>query len=228
MRARMQMHDDVLSENAFANASENTSAPAQPSNQPETSEGKHSLLSLLFTIAIILAIAFGIRLLLVEPYLVEGASMENTFHSYDYLMVEKISYRFHEPQRGDVVVLRFPLDESRSFIKRIIGLPGETVEMHGRTVTIINDAHPDGLVLDEPYISEEHQSNTELSITLGENEYFVLGDNRAESADSRYWGILPRKDIVGEPLVRLYPFNQLALFPGEARYSEEAVAITNQ
>ena len=105
----------------------------------------------------------------------------------------------------------------------MIGLPGETVVLSGTTVTIVNDANPEGLVLDEPYVAAEHANANNQTVTLADNEYFVLGDNRAESADSRYWGALPRENIVGRALLRVFPLNQLGLFPGEARYTGETV-----
>lgn len=195
----------------------NTEANKTPENN-QLPENKYSVRSLALTVVIILALALGIRFFIMAPYLVEGASMEESFHTFDYLMVDRLTYRFESPQRGDVIVLKFPLDPSRTFIKRIIGLPGETVSLHGQTVIVTNSEYPEGLVLDEPYISPTHASDTELSQTMGAGEYFVLGDNRKESADSRYWGSLPANAIVGRPLMRIYPFTSFAFFPGEARY----------
>lgn len=189
----------------------------------------HSVRSLIITIIVILALAFGIRLFVAAPYLVEGSSMEETFHTFDYLMVDRLSYDFAAPQRGDVIVLKFPLDTSRTFIKRIIGLPGDTVIMRGETVEIRNAAHPEGFVLNEPYVSPQHETDTNMNVTLKAGQYFVLGDNRKESADSRYWGILPADDIIGKPILRLYPFNQLGIYPGQARYdtSDTATSTTS-
>lgn len=206
-----------------------TPSEQAPTNTPENipSENEHSWWSLFAVIALILGLALGIRFFVMAPYLVEGASMEETFHSFDYLMVDRITYRYNEPQRGDVVVMKFPLDTSRSFIKRVIGLPGETVEMQGTTVTIYNDENPDGLVIEESYVDPRHSAETELSVTLSDEEYFVLGDNRAESADSRYWGALPHSDIVGRPLIRIYPFNNIQIFPGEARYTSNSAEDSN-
>ena len=166
------------------------------------------------------AFALIIRFFVAAPYLVSGASMDPTFHSSDYLIVDRISYQLHEPMRGDVIVFRYPQDPSRSFIKRIIGLPGETVEIHGHAVTIINAAHPDGLTIDEPYVAPDNMSDSCTKVTVGKDEYFVLGDNRKASADSRSWGTLPRDHIIGRALVRLFPFTQLGIDPGSTQYGE--------
>ena len=206
-------------------AEETISSPSS-STSKRTPQGQYSFLSLIITIVVILAIAFGIRFYVATPYLVEGASMEETFHTYDYLIVDRLTYHFTAPARGDVIVLKFPLDTTRTFIKRIIGLPGETVILHGETVTIKNAAHPNGFVLNEPYISDIHQTNSEETITLKPGEYFVMGDNRKESADSRYWGTLPADDIIGRPLLRIYPFNQIGGYPGQARYTGETATTT--
>lgn len=165
-----------------------------------------------FVIISILVI-LPIRLFVAQPFIVSGASMSPTFHDKEYLIVDEISYRFHEPARGDVVIFKYPGDESVYFIKRIIGLPGETVTLRGNQVEI---TRTDGerVTLSEPYIV--YGSQDQGSRTLGEGEYFVMGDNRAESFDSRRWGALPQKDLVGRALVRLFPFTRIDFDPGYA------------
>lgn len=163
-------------------------------------------------------IALCIRIFIATPYLVSGASMESTFETYDYLIIDRLSYQFNEPERGDVIVMRYPYDPTRTFIKRIIGLPGETLSIDGSVVTIQNAAYPEGFALSEPYVGPEYSAQNNLSITLGSDEYFVLGDNRRASADSRTWGTLPRQNIIGRAYVRLYPFDQIETLPGEVRY----------
>jgi signal peptidase I len=166
-------------------------------------------------------LALIIRFFIATPFIVSGASMEHTFENHDYLIVDRLTYDFSAPQRGDIVVFGLPQEPSRDLIKRVIGLPGETVELSGAapTVTIVNSAHPDGMVLNEPYLSPENLGgSSDMKVTLGANEYFVLGDNRKVSADSRIWGILPRKDIVGRVFLRLFPFNVISLLPGKADY----------
>ena len=169
------------------------------------------------------ALALIIRFFVATPYIVSGASMEHTYENHDYLIIDRITYDVSSPQRGDVVVFGLPQEPSRDLIKRVIGLPGETIELSGPgpSVTIINSEHPKGFVLDEPYLAKENLGGTtNMKVTLGENQYFVLGDNRKVSADSRLWGTLPRKDIVGRVLVRLFPFNAISILPGKATYQD--------
>lgn len=177
--------------------------------------------SIIFYTVIALGIALFIRFFVAAPYIVSGSSMEPNFYDWHYLIVDRVSYHFENPQRGDVVVLDLPQDLSRALIKRIIGLPGETVVLDGPNVEIINAQHPNGFTLKEPYLDPNDIGGaTNMRITLNQNEYFVLGDNRKVSADSRLWGTLPRKDIVGRVFLRLYPFNTISILPAEARYNE--------
>ncbi len=140
--------------------------------------------------------------------------MENTFHSGEYLIVDQLSYHLREPQAGDVVVFRYPKNPSTFFIKRIIAVPGDTISIDGNVVTITNTEHPNGLVLDEPYINTM-APNTFMKETLGDREYFVMGDNRDRSSDSRVWGILQRENMVGRAFLRLFPLNRIGYLPGE-------------
>ena len=132
--------------------------------------------------------------------------MDPTFEDNQYIIVDQVSYRFHQPDRGDVVVFRYPKNPAFSFIKRIIGLPGETVLVHNGEVTIFNKQYPDGTKLTEPYIP--YQTSGEVRLQLKSNEFFVLGDNRPNSSDSRSWGILNRSFMIGKVWVVLYPFDQ--------------------
>src|SRR3989344_3111477 len=174
---------------------------------------------ILYTIAA-LGLAIFIRFFIAAPYIVAGASMENTFQDYNYLIVDRLSYDFGTPQRGDVIVFDLPQELSRALIKRVIGLPGETIILDGATVTIVNDAHPEGFALSEPYLSPDNLGgSSNMRITLDPDEFFVLGDNRRVSADSRLWGALPREDIVGRVFLPLFPLTEIGVLPGEARYS---------
>lgn len=167
-----------------------------------------------------LGLALFTRFFIAAPYVVQGTSMEPTFDNWHYLIIDRISYRLGEPQRGDVIVLNLPQDPSRSLIKRIIGLPGETVMLSPHSVTIKNTAHPNGFVLNESYLDPSNAGGmSTMSITLNSEQYFVLGDNRRVSADSRQWGALPRKDIVGRVILRLFPLTAIGVMPGEARYN---------
>ncbi len=182
--------------------------------------------SLILYAVVAIGLAFVIRFFIAAPYIVSGASMEPTFDDLHYLIVDRISYDFHEPARGDVIVFDLPQNTSRALIKRVIGLPGETVVLNGGTVSIINAAHPQGFELAEPYLSPENTGGSgNLRITLDPDQYFVLGDNRRVSADSRLWGALPREDIVGRVFLRLFPLTQLGILPGEWRYSDTSPVI---
>lgn len=163
-------------------------------------------------IALIIIVPF--RMFVAEPFVVSGQSMLPNFHNYDYLIVDRLSYITGSPQRGQVIVLRYPKDTTQFFIKRIIGLPGETVQIEQGHVTIINSQYPQGLTLNEPYLSPGTPTFGQTQgIHLGSGEYFVLGDNRTASSDSRVWGILPRDDIVGKVWLRVYPFSDAGAIP---------------
>lgn len=177
--------------------------------------------SLFFYTLTAIVIALLVRTFIAAPYLVSGASMDPAFETFDYLIVDRLSYEIGDPHRGEVIVFKYPYDPSRSFIKRVIGLPGDTVILSGNTVTIKNNAHPEGFTLDEPYISAENERPSEMSTTLKEDQYFVMGDNRKASADSRSWGVLPRENVVGRAFVRLFPFTHISYLPGAAHYQSE-------
>lgn len=157
-------------------------------------------------------IVLPIRLFVAQPFVVEGESMYPTFDSGDYLIVDELSYRFNEPQRGDVIVFRYPGNESIFYIKRIIGLPGETVSIDRGAVSITRE---DGTVaaLEEPYVIAEDATYTTRTI-IGPDEYFVMGDNRPRSSDSRVWGLLPKKEIMGRAFLQLLPVTGIEFFPG--------------
>jgi len=157
-------------------------------------------------VAISLVIIFPIRYYLLQPFFVKGASMESNFEDGDYIFIDEISYTLGEPRRGDVIVFHYPLDKSQFFIKRVIGMPGETVEIRDNKVIIHNLAHPDGQVLPEPYLDANQQTLGEMRIKLDDNEYFVLGDNRLKSSDSRRWGAVNRSLITGRAFIRLWPW----------------------
>jgi len=153
---------------------------------------------------IALVIVIPIRYFLFQPFIVKGQSMEPNFEDSNYLIVDELSYRFRDPQRGEVVVFRYPRNVSQRFIKRIIGLPGDKIEIEASVVMV------DGKILDESeYFPSGVQTLGNIQISLDENEYFVLGDNRISSFDSRQWGTLPRKNIIGRVLIRAWPITTL-------------------
>lgn len=168
-----------------------------------------------------LVIVVPVRLWIAQPFVVNGASMDTTFADGQYLIVDEISYRFNPPQRGDVLIFKYPLDPSKYFIKRLIGLPGETVVVKNEKITITNKENPQGFVLGETYTHSQTFAN--VKTTLSEDQYFVMGDNRLVSSDSRYWGALPKENIIGRPIARLLPFSKISLLPGEVRFSTTTV-----
>lgn len=159
---------------------------------------------------ITLAIIIPVRMYVAQPFIVSGESMFPTFHDNEYLIVDEFSYHFNTPERGDVVIFRYPNDPSKFFVKRIIGLPGETVMVSGGKVYITKDGEQ--AELNEPYLKQQTFKNTVTK--LAEEQYFVMGDNRAVSFDSRYWGPVNIKFIRGKALVRLFPPNQISYKPG--------------
>lgn len=202
--------------NAIEETSNASPSVSAPQNGNRGAQG-----SLFFYTFVALGLALFIRFFIAAPFIVSGASMVPTFDTYHYLIIDRVSYELGEPHRGDVIVFDLPSEESRSLIKRVIGLPGETVVIRGDNVIVVNDAYPDGFTLDESYLDPENLGGpSDMRVTLAEGEYFVLGDNRRVSSDSRFWGVLPREDIVGRAFVRLYPFTKINVFPGNARYEE--------
>lgn len=159
-----------------------------------------------------LVIIIPIRYFVIQPFFVLGASMEPTFENGDYLIIDEISYRFGEPQRGDVVVFKYPYDTTQYYIKRIVGLPGEVIDFKDGKIIIKNKENPDGFALEEGYILSEKETFGGKSVTLGNDEYFVLGDNRGASSDSRRWGPLGEQYLIGKVLIRVFPFTTFKLF----------------
>jgi len=156
-------------------------------------------------------IVIPIRLFIFQPFFVKGQSMEPNFENGDYLIVDEISYRLQEPQRGEVVVFKYPNDTSQRYIKRIIGLPGETIEIQDGKIEVFNK-EGQKVLIETNYLPQVVFTAGDTRITLKEDEYFVLGDNRFASADSRRWGPLPRKDIIGRVIFRAWPFASLTKF----------------
>ena len=138
--------------------------------------------------------------------------MEPNFHENDYLIIDELSYRLREPQRGEVVVLRSPFEKDYYFIKRIVGLPGETVSVKNGLVKIFNQANPEGIVLDEVYLETDEMTDGDLEVKIGQGEYFVMGDNRRYSYDSRRWGLLKESDLIGRVWLRLWPVNVVKVY----------------
>ncbi|MDI6602825.1 MAG: signal peptidase I [Patescibacteria group bacterium] len=160
-------------------------------------------------VIIALVIVVPIRYFIFQPFFVRGQSMEPNFENGDYLIIDEISYRLRNPQRGEVIVFKYPGNPSYRYIKRIVGLPGEKIEIKDGKVIIFNQKGSQ--VLDESeYLSSNIFTPGKIEMSLAENEYFVLGDNRYASADSRRWGALPRDNIIGRVFFRAWPLTTFA------------------
>lgn len=173
-------------------------------SQRKSFESRYRLLrEIIETIALTILMFLIIRFA-VQNFRVDGMSMEPTLHNGEYILVNKAAYIFHPPQRGDVIVFEYPGDPRVDYIKRIIAIPGDTISVVGTQVTV------DDVTLNEPYINPNDISNPFRPVheVVGPNEYFVMGDNRGNSSDSRQWGFVPQQNIIGEATFVYYPFNE--------------------
>jgi signal peptidase I len=194
----------------------------------EQNEGSHfsgviwEVVKMVFWVVVIIV---PLRVFLIQPFFVQGASMEPNFEDREYLIINELGYKstdvfnwftvnsYKNLERGDVVVFRYPNNPSIFYIKRVIGLPGEKVEIRDNHVIISNSQNPDGFLLDESkYLSPTVETNGNQTVQLKNDEYFVLGDNREHSSDSRSWGSVPERDVVGKVLLRAWPIGKAKLF----------------
>ncbi len=181
------------------------------------------------TVVIALAIFVIAYLFLFQPHQVRGSSMYPNFHDGDYLLTDKISYRLNQPKRGDVVIFVAPKNEEYDYIKRVIGIPGDIVEITQDYKVKLNTQ-----ILDEPYLPSDYQTfggsflEAGKTINVPQEEYFVLGDNRNHSSDSREWGFVPRKNIIGKAWFRYWPFNQMGLISPRNTISSQKQETSNQ
>jgi len=171
-------------------------------------------------IIVSLIIVIPFRIYIAQPFLVSGPSMDDSFTDGQYLIVDELTYNLRDPERGEVVIFRYPLDTKKFFIKRVIGLPGETVQIKNNTVTICKpdcETDKNKITLVEPYIklNKFTPGGADSSTALNAGEYYVMGDNRTVSSDSRFWGSVKRDLIIGRPFIRLIPLNKISLFPGQ-------------
>ncbi len=164
-------------------------------------------------IAIIIVIP--VRMFVAQPFVVSGSSMVPTFENSDYLIVDEISYRLNDPKRFDVVIFKYPKDPNKYFIKRIIGLPGETLDIVGDDIIITNKENPEGFKISQNFV--KNKSSDDLHTELKVNEYFVMGDNRSASSDSRYWGPVQKDLLVGRAFLRLLPLGDIGILPGSVK-----------
>ncbi len=159
-----------------------------------------------------LLMVFLVRTFVAQPFVVNGSSMEPTFHTSEYLIVDQLSYEISKPKRGEVIIFRYPVIPSRFFIKRVIAMPGETIKITGTKVQIKEIGSNEFFTLEESYV--KFQKESALEITLAHDEYFVMGDNRPASLDSRSWGPLKESFVVGKAFVRLFPPSKIDFLPG--------------
>ncbi|OWK27089.1 MAG: signal peptidase I [Parcubacteria group bacterium GW2011_GWA2_38_13b] len=160
-------------------------------------------------IIISLLIIVPIRYFIIQPFFVAGASMEPNFDDGEYVIIDEISYNFKKPIRGEVVVFKYPNDPSQYYIKRIIGLPGENIKINNKKVFLVKDGKETEIM--EDYLGDIITA-ADTNVQLGFDEYFVMGDNRTKSFDSRQWGPLSEKYIIGKVWIRIFPFNRFAIF----------------
>lgn len=192
------------------------------SKNPQKKEGTVGELLRFSIIALTLVVL--VRFFIATPFIVSGASMEDTFETGEYLIVDQVTYRFNAPEHGDVVIFKFPQNPSKFFIKRIIGTPGDTVTIEKGKVYVRPAGSSEDIELDEPYIHEMRVTDAPLSMRLSEGEYFVMGDNRNASSDSRSWGVLPEENIIGRAFIRLFPLNKITVLPGEYALDAEIIS----
>lgn len=198
------MEEKKIKKTFFFKNSKNTSR--------EDREGLGVFFIEVLKIAVIsLAIIIPVRYFLIQPFVVKGSSMEPNFSSGDYLIVDEISYRFSEPERGDVVVFKYPKNPSQYYIKRIIALPGEKIQIENGDIIVYNNEFPGGIEIDESYIPMDVNTPGDVDAVVGEDKYFVLGDNRTASSDSRVWGELSKDEIIGKTWVRGWPISEIGI-----------------
>jgi len=181
--------------------------PDAPAQKSFVAKALLALFDFVKTVVVIVILAYAIRIFLIQPYIVEGQSMEPGFHNKDYLITEKVSYRINPPQRGEVIIFHPPENPSISYIKRIVGLPGDNIKIKDGCV-YINEQR-----IIEPYLSSNEQTltsqNSEFVTALQKDQYFVMGDNRNHSRDSRELGVIPKVNIVSKVWFRLLPFQDI-------------------
>ncbi len=192
--------------------------PGHPDSGDPMTAGKVGLALLEFIkIALLAGMTIAlVRYFLFKPFYVKGQSMVPTFYEREYLIVDEITYRFREPMRGEVVVFRAPIKQKDYYLKRIIGLPGERVRIDANKVIIYNDEHPNGVVMEETYIPSPEQTIGSVTFILETTQYFVMGDNRDQSYDSRIFGPIDRDVIIGRAVFRGWPFSRISTFAAPA------------
>ena len=190
-----------MAKNSQKNRKSYTKEIHEAEKKPQKSKWREIIEDILLAVLLYLAIDFCIG-----RFRVENISMETTFHEGQLLMVNKLNYKFHEPQRGQVVIFHSPVDPGKDYIKRMIGLPGDHIEVKDGELY-------NGEKIDEPWLHEPMQYSGEWDVKEG--EYFVLGDNRNHSSDSHVWGGVPRENLIGNAFFRYWPLNRIGHISGK-------------
>jgi signal peptidase I len=198
-------------------------APHHPAPEKKAEDWLRFTAETIRTVLIVVGLAYVLRFFIFEPFVVEGASMAPKFATNDYLIVDKVGYRLGEVERGDIIVFKYPNDPTTNYVKRVIGLPGETITVENGKVRIATNEDTTGYILDEsvylnPDVTTTLPSISRTSFTVTPGHFFVMGDNRPASSDSREWGLLPQENIIGRVVVQAYPLNRATLV-NHARYS---------
>ena len=178
----------------------------------EVKSNKFTQRDLITLVLLVVFVVLPIRFFIAQPFIVSGQSMDPTFADGQYLIVDQLSYNFNSPARGDIVIFRFSGDTSKFFIKRVVGLPGETVRINGNKISIQKPGE-EYTELKEPYITEIFNANDEWKIA--NDEIFVMGDNRNNSLDSRYFGPIKISSVMGRAYLRLFPLTEINYLPGK-------------
>lgn len=204
--------------------------PESPKSQEEPYVGVGSFILEIVKVVFLAFLIFApIRFFLFQPFFVQGASMEPNFENNEYLIIREIGYKkialgseddrlidvgpFKDLERQWPIVFRYPKNPSQYFIKRVIGLPGEKIEIKDGKVKISNQENPEGFVLDESdYLDPSVKTSGDLTIKLDDDQYFVMGDNRMFSSDSRSWGPISKDNIIGKVVFRAWPFGRIDIF----------------
>ena len=194
----------------------------------ETSELTKSWFQIAKGVDILLVIGLLFRAFVMVPYLVEGPSMQPNYHDRQYLLINQLTYKLRSPERGETIIFHFPKDTSQDYIKRIIGLPGETIEIADCRVKINSQIMVEDYLLPNQCTETENGQSSE-TVTLEQNQYFVMGDNRDQSSDSRSWGVVPKKNIVGRAWYSIYPFSYFGLIRNpQLSFTPTALLLQNK
>jgi len=184
-----------------------------PQQDPSNSLGSH-IIDFIQTLVVFAAIGTAIYFFIAQPHKVSGSSMVPNFHNGDYIITDKVSYKIGSPQHGDIIVFKNPRDESQDFIKRIIGIPGDTVKVENGVVTVNGTQIPEPYLLSGLFTENRAYFTEGKEVTVEDGKYIVFGDNRPNSSDSREWGFITNAEIIGKVFLRYWPADQIGIIKG--------------